>query len=69
MNTWERKGAVCPFYKKESAYKIICEGVEDNSSLSSSFGTPAKKSEYACKYCDKDWEHCIIAKALNGKYD
>ena len=66
---WESTGALCPFYKREEQFKIYCEGVERNSSIQLGFGTPQNKQKHSAKYCGKNWEECIIARALKTKYE
>ena len=64
---YESYEAQCPFYKAEDKNIIYCEGVQANSRIHNAF--PGTAAAYKKEYCCKNWESCIIAKALWSKYD
>lgn len=59
----------CPYYKCEDKQMVYCEGVEENSAIHVAFSTPQQRKDYEGEFCKKCWEHCMIADALNKKYD
>lgn len=61
---------VCPFYKHQEQYKICCEGIQQNSSITLSFALPIERKQHCREYCNsmKDYPRCPIAKMLNAKY-
>lgn len=64
----------CPFFMLSSkntskTKKLICEGVNSDSSLSLQFTDEGKWKEYLTTYCNNNWSGCLIAKMLTGKYE
>ncbi|MCM1544795.1 MAG: hypothetical protein NC110_05785 [Ruminococcus sp.] len=64
----------CPFFmiasKNTSKHKrLICEGVNQHTSLSLQFADEGKWKEYMTKYCNNGWSDCLIAKMLAEKYE
>lgn len=61
--------AQCPFYKSEERQKIMCEGVDDNSTIHLAFCDPSKKTSYRKRTCCDKYDRCVIAQALGRKYE
>jgi|GEM_PF-6309249 len=56
--------ASCPFYKKETQYEVLCNGVEPNTSIHLAFGNFTECSVYKKRHCRQDHEACEIYKML-----
>ena len=64
------KSVLCPFYSEEDAQMILCEGVEDNTSLHLAFGSPACLKAYKHRFCcGTKFKKCRIARMLYQKYE
>lgn len=59
----------CPYYKKDGAQSVHCEGVEDACGLHLGFATKGQMNNYKRAFCRDAWPRCMIAKMLNLKYD
>lgn len=59
--------AQCPFYKAEDRDIIYCEGVTDKSVIQLAFSGSA--AAYKNKFCCENWKRCLIASALQSKYN
>lgn len=60
---------VCPYYKDEDEQKIRCEGVGPGTVIHLAFSRKDEKKAYKLANCEKCWRDCMIASALNKKYD
>ena len=60
--------ALCPFYRSEDGYRVVCEGVVNSSSIHVVFQSSTKKHEYCRKYCCKDYKACKVSHVLYAKY-
>ena len=71
MSSFISKRVLCPFYKDcpQGKQKVICEGVENNTSIHLAFGQKKKQYEYLEEYCCDDYRSCRIAQMLYKKYD
>lgn len=58
------KSVLCPFYKRESAQEIKCEGFGEGMTNHTAFAEKAHKREYRAQVCSKDYESCRLYKAL-----
>lgn len=65
------KNVVCPFYRGQEAYKISCEGIQKNSSLTLSFSLPMERKQHCEHYCNSisGFQNCPVAIMLNSKYN
>lgn len=61
--------ALCPFYLRTERQMIICEGVEDKSTVHLAFASTTQKFNYKSKYCDGDYHKCLVSKMLEGKWE
>lgn len=59
----------CPYYKKDGAQSVHCEGVEDGCGLHLGFATKTQLENYKKVFCRDQWTTCMIAKMLNLKYE
>ena len=59
----------CPYYKRETPQKIICEGATKDCSTHVAFQDEKKRKEYKSRLCEKDWEQCLYAQMLNRKWE
>lgn len=59
----------CPYYKKDGAQSVHCEGVEDGCGLHLGFATKKQLGNYKKAFCRDKWTGCMIAKMLNLKYE
>lgn len=56
---------VCPFYVRESEFRITCEGISDSCSLSVGFATKGAKRRWQQRYCAAFcYPECPIAAVL-----
>ncbi len=69
MNKGEYRSVmvICPFYKKESRFKIVCSGVLPKSSIHLSFGDDKTAKKYKEERCKSDYENCLVCRMLQGK--
>ena len=63
------KYVLCPYYKDESGQLLRCEGVGPGTVIHLAFDTKKSLREYRGQYCENCWKKCMIAGALNKKYD
>ena len=62
-------GAKCPYYKRETAQSVVCDGIKANTSIHVTFGTRTECKEHKNEFCKrKDFEKCPIYK-LTRKTD
>lgn len=61
--------AKCPFYKFYDDRKIICEGVQEDSSIHMTFGQTIDRKDYERCRCHSDYKKCPVAKMLYKLYD
>lgn len=62
-------GAKCPFYTCEESIRIMCEGIQQNSSVHIVFGMVKQRQTYSREYCQRDYKQCIQYQGLMHKYD
>lgn len=61
--------AICPFYKDQERQKIICEGLEQGSSLHLTFATPDMRRAFEIGHCKCwDYEKCPLAEMHSKRY-
>lgn len=60
--------AKCPYYNGEEKHKIFCEGVQEGSSIHVAFDTPQNRRDYKKAFCNKCYNQCLVAEALNKKW-
>ena len=68
-NVDENAYVKCPYYKCESQCVIYCEGVETNNCIHMAFASKPQRKEYEKQFYQRSWERCMIAEALNRKWD
>lgn len=59
----------CPYYKEEEKQKIFCEGVQEGSAIHLAFDTPQNLRDYKNHFCKGCYNKCLIADAMNRKWD
>lgn len=61
---------LCPFYITDSEQhrKVVCEGIEEGSTVSMRF-KPGQKISWMNKYCFADYEKCPLYKLAYKKYE
>ena len=61
----------CPYFKKNDAVRIVCEGVCNRSTLHTAFESKELRKEYMGQYCNSIFgcRDCLIHMALNQKYE
>ena len=65
-----RGSAFCPFYKRETAQMIICEGIAERSTVHVAFGERASALKWKGEYCrTKNCEKCPIYQIKRGGKD
>ena len=57
----------CPFYHKENANSIYCEGLVENSTNITYLGAGKKRHKEI--YCRENYYKCPLHKTLMGKYE
>jgi hypothetical protein len=63
------KDVQCPYYHKDVQNKICCEGIDEDGSIHLNFTSGKKRIEYERAMCCNDFRLCLIAQALNKKWD
>lgn len=61
--------ALCPFYLRTERQMIVCEGVEEKSTVHLAFASTTQKLNYKLGHCDKDYAQCLVFKMLEGKWE
>lgn len=61
------KSVLCPFYKRESAQEIKCEGFGEGMVNHIAFADKAQKREYKARVCNGDYEKCRLYRALEER--
>lgn len=71
MKKFESLKAKCPFYLGEHHQQIYCEGIKKGTTIHVAFGSATKYREHKDSFCCAfdNYKNCLIAKALNSKYD
>ena len=62
------KEVVCPYYHSEEQQKILCEGVNNFTSIHLTFGGRTHMATYKREKCCKEWKSCMIAQMQNKKW-
>ena len=66
--------AICPYYKTEDTYSVICEGIVEIKNAKTKnnvrFSRKEKKEKWIDMYCKSyTYCNCPYAKLLNKKYN
>lgn len=69
MKSYVRREALCPYYHREEARRLFCEGPEPGIALQLSFPRGQRFDRYLHQYCCRDWDHCLVADMLARKYE
>lgn len=64
----EDKQVTCPYYHKEGAIEIICDGVV-GCSTTSSFKTKADKEDFKYDFCKSCYQGCPICIELEKEIE
>lgn len=48
---------------------IVCEGVEENSTIHMAFASSKRLDEYKVTHCDSEYCRCLVAKMLERKWE
>ena len=61
---------VCPFYKRQEACKIVCEGVLECTTIHTVFRTSEQLTDHQTKYCTdvKRCSRCVLYNAIMARY-
>ena len=59
----------CPFFKSCKLNSIVCEGVQENSTLHLSFSGRGDMMRYINSHCVKHKSACMVAALLYSKYE
>lgn len=60
----------CPFYKSDDGKsKIVCEGLVEESILSTTFGRRDDYETQITVFCSNHYRKCEIFRIINSKYD
>jgi nitrate reductase assembly molybdenum cofactor insertion protein NarJ len=71
MQKYQSKEVVCPFYHKEEATKILCEGFCKSCSLQTSFAKNEQLLAHKARYCNtfKGYPQCPLYPVINKQYE
>lgn len=61
--------ARCPFYSRTLPTYIVCEGLTDGGYTSVNFKNKQRRKAFQDRYCCDDWQACLLAQALEKKYE
>lgn len=59
----------CPFYHRQRDTSIVCEGVRAGSTINIVLNNRSARNGYQKDFCHRNWQNCLIAKALMSKYE
>jgi len=60
----------CPFFERDAALSISCEGIIPGTLHTTRFNTMAEKRKYQIEHCEKHRHmNCSLARALMKKYE
>ena len=59
---------ICPYYNRETAQMIVCDGIAPNSTLETGFTSIKAKREYKETYCEGVFFRCPKARLLNTQW-
>ena len=59
----------CPYYRDQDGQKLRCEGVGPGTVIHLAFASKQEMRDYRVEFCEGCWKKCMIADALNRKYD
>lgn len=66
---YESSEVDCPFYHSETPQKLYCEGVAAGTSIHLAFESASRMKQYRAEHCCSNYDGCIIAAMLFGKYE
>ena len=71
MQKYISKEVVCPFYHKEEATKILCEGFCKTTSLQTSFQSKVNLQLHKERHCNdiQGCQLCPLYKLINRQYE
>lgn len=71
MQHYVAKEVVCPFYHKEEATKILCEGFCSTTSLQTSFKQREQLITHKERHCNsfKGYRLCPLYSVINRQYE
>lgn len=70
MSNWIDAIVQCPFYKSDDGKsKIVCEGLVEESILSTTFGRRDDYKTQITVFCSDHYRKCEIFRIINSKYD
>ena len=69
MKSYVSRDAACPFYHREDACRVLCEGPAKGIALQLSFGGRRSYEQYRREYCYRNWDRCLVAQMLVQKYE
>lgn len=58
--------ALCPHYKSENRFMIVCDGVCEESVTHIAFPSPSTCYQFKRKNCRDNYRECPIARMLEG---
>lgn len=63
--------AICPFYRRDTAQSLHCEGLTEQASIVQYFAASDSCTEFMRGFCcSARWEQCPISEAIvRAKYD
>ena len=61
--------AQCPFYHRDKNETLVCEGVEEDSTINLVMSNKEKRKGYQSEYCNANWQNCLIARVLLAKWE
>ncbi len=59
----------CPFYKRQTAVGISCEGLTDDMVIRLQFTTSKEKEKQMQCFCESRYNNCEIYRVVEKKYD
>ncbi len=69
MRYTEDAFTLCPFYVRDSSRVLICEGIAEGCSNTTTFRSPVSKARYQERFCRNNYGSCELCKALMNKYN
>ena len=65
-----RKDVICPYYKRETRYTLVCEGPAEGVNAQLNFASPRDRRAHMADFCtEKCWPGCWIAAMAAEKYE
>ena len=60
---------MCPYYRGEEKNMVLCETLAEDTYLRMQFDTESAMKKYQKRTCKSDYSACLLAQALDEKWN